>query len=89
LQKEKFKILIIPAGQRDLDRIRDKKTLISIKKALIDLADNTRPANSIKLYDKLGGYRIRIGNFRCCYRIDDTHKSVYVYRIKHRKDVYR
>jgi len=35
------------------------------------------------------GHRIRIGDHRVLYRIDEDSKRVYIYRIKHRKDAYR
>lgn len=89
MQKEKYKVLIIPSGQRDLDDIKDRKLLVNIKKDLISLSDDPRPMGSIKLLDKDGGYRIRIKTYRCCYRIDDSNKSVYIYRVKHRREIYR
>jgi len=89
LQKGKYKVLIIPSGQRDMDDIKDHKILVGIKKALISLSDEPRPMGSIKLLGKDDGYRIRIKTYRCCYRIDDNEKSVFIYRIKHRKEVYR
>jgi len=41
-----------------------------------------------KLHDK-EGYRIRSGNYRILFEIDDQVKSVFIYRIKHRREVYR
>jgi len=48
LQKGKYKVLIIPSGQRDMDDIKDHKILVGIKKALISLSDEPRPMGSIK-----------------------------------------
>ncbi len=84
-----YKILLIPSGQRDLDDIKDPKLLAKIKTVLLSLKSAPRPPGSIKLLDKDGGYRVRIGDYRCCYRIDDSNKSIFIYRIKHRKEVYR
>lgn len=89
LKKEEYKILLIPSGQRDLDNIKDKNLLLRLKKSMLQLQADPRPQGCIKLLDKEGGYRIRIGDYRYCYRIDDNHKTVYIYRIKHRKEVYR
>ena len=89
MSKERYKVLIIPSGQRDLDNIKDKKLLTKIKNLLLSLRSEPRPRGSIKLLDKEGGHRVRIGNFRCCYRIDDTSKIIFIYRVKHRKEVYR
>jgi len=36
-----------------------------------------------------GGYRLRIGEYRVLYRIDDSSKRVFVYRVKHRREAYR
>lgn len=35
------------------------------------------------------GYRIRHGNFRVLYVIDDLEKTVLIYDISHRKDAYK
>lgn len=89
MPKETYKVFITPSGARDLDDLNDKKRLIKLQKVFSELSLNPRPHGSIKLLDQQGGHRIRLGNYRCCYRIDDPGKMVYIYRIKHRKDVYR
>lgn len=89
MQKEEYKILIIPSGQRDLDNIRDNNLLLNLKESMLKLRAEPRPPGCIKLLDKEGGYRIRVGTYRYCYRIDDEKKKVYIYRVKHRKEVYR
>ncbi len=35
------------------------------------------------------GWRLRVGTYRILYQIDDSEKTIKVYRIKHRKEVYR
>jgi mRNA interferase RelE/StbE len=35
------------------------------------------------------GYRIRVGDYRILFTIDDTQRLITIYRIKHRRDVYR
>ncbi|MEW6555762.1 MAG: type II toxin-antitoxin system RelE/ParE family toxin [Elusimicrobiota bacterium] len=89
MQKEEYKVLLLPSAQRDLDDIKDKKTLAKIKAGLLVLKSDSRPRGCNKLLSQQDAYRIRFGNYRCCYRIDDTAKSIFVYRIKHRKEVYR
>ena len=42
--------------------------------------------------EKLGGvdgYRLRVGDYRILFTIDDGSKRVTIYRIKHRRDAYR
>lgn len=56
---------------------------------MLKLSDNPRPFGCVKLLGTEEGYRLRVGDYRYCYRIDDENKTVYIYRIKHRKEVYR
>ena len=42
----------------------------------------------IKLQDE-NAYRIRVGDYRILYEINEEEREVLVYRIAHRKDVYR
>jgi mRNA interferase RelE/StbE len=53
-----------------------------------ELADNPRPAGCKKLHGYKNRWRIRAGNYRVVYAIDDTAKSVDITRIAHRKEVY-
>ena len=52
------------------------------------LKDNPRPVGCKKLTNE-EGYRIRVGNYRILYKIDDKNFSINIYKITHRKDVYR
>ncbi len=51
-------------------------------------AGNPRPAGCKKLHGYKNRWRIRAGNYRVVYAIDDTGKSVDNTRIAHRKEVY-
>ena len=52
------------------------------------LAHDPRPAGALKLQGETG-YRLRVGVYRILYEIDDDAQSVTVYRVKHRREVYR
>jgi mRNA interferase RelE/StbE len=54
-----------------------------------DLAADPRPHNSEKLTDAGGLYRIRVGDFRVIYAIDDGERLVTVAAIGNRRDIYR
>jgi len=82
-----YEILLLPSAQRDLDFL-EKKIFLQVTRRLSDLAGNPRIQGCQKLTVE-EGYRLRSGDYRILYRIDDAGKKVYVYRIKHRKDVYR
>jgi mRNA interferase RelE/StbE len=55
---------------------------------MLQLENEPRPTGCINLKDK-NGYRIRIGNYRILYEIDDLGKVVSVFKIAHRKEAYR
>lgn len=82
-----YKIKIIPQAQKDLDKF-SSKLFNKIKNEILTLAHNPRPYGTIKLTQS-EGYRIRIEDYRILYRIDDHSKEIYIYRIKHRREVYR
>ena len=55
---------------------------------LLSLEDNPRPFGTKKLRDS-SFYRIRIGDYRVIYSIDDRSAIVRILDIAHRRDVYR
>ena len=56
--------------------------------AIDALADDPRPPGCEKLSGR-EGYRIRVGEWRAIYRVDDQQRRVEVVRVAHRRDVYR
>jgi mRNA interferase RelE/StbE len=52
------------------------------------MENNPRPDGCIKLSDS-EEYRIRVGIYRILYEIDDDRKIVSIYKIEHRKDIYK
>lgn len=53
-----------------------------------DLQANPRPPGAKKLTGQ-EGYRIRKGDYRVLYTINDKDRLIRVYRIGHRREVYR
>ena len=82
-----YNIKIIPSARKSLDSL-EKRSFIQLKDRILALASNPRPHSCIKLTAD-EGYRVRSGDYRVLYRIDDRRKMVYVYRVKHRKEAYR
>lgn len=59
-----------------------------VLRALLDLEEDPHPSNSIKLSGR-EGYRLRVGDYRALYRVDDEQQEVTVTRVGHRRDIYR
>ena len=53
------------------------------------LCGNPRPAGVIKLHGQKNLWRLRVGDYRVVYSINDFSRTVDVSIIRHRRDVYR
>lgn len=76
---------IRPSAKRDLKRLKNNRiVLISVTKTIEKLSTNPRP-HGVK---HLGGtlYRVRDGEYRILFDIDDQARSVDVTAVKHRKE---
>lgn len=61
----------------------------TLKKAIEGLANQPRPMNSEKLTGSKNAYRVRKGDYRVLYTVDDTQKTIVIYKISHRREAYR
>ena len=59
-----------------------------IENSLLELEENPRPSGCKKLKGR-PGYRIRVGDYRIIYEIEDNILRVIVIDLGHRKDIYR
>jgi mRNA interferase RelE/StbE len=53
------------------------------------LAENPRPSGCRKLTGLKNDWRIRIGEYRVLYEIDERAKAVRIMRVRHRREAYR
>ena len=58
-----------------------------LKAAIFALGDDPRPHNSLKLTGR-AGWRLRIGNYRVIYEIDDSDHTVTILDVGNRRDIY-
>ncbi|MGD1045730.1 MAG: type II toxin-antitoxin system RelE/ParE family toxin [Bacteroidota bacterium] len=82
-----YKVLVKPSAQKDLDALPETE-VIKILSKISNLGSEPRPVGVQKLHDQ-EGYRIRSGNYRILFEVNDTSKMLLIYRVKHRKEVYR
>ena len=83
----KYRIEIKKSAIKELNTI-PREDLKKIALKIGSLSDNPRPKGCVKL-SGMERYRIRQGNYRILYSIDDEILDVYVVKIGHRKEVYR
>ena len=82
-----YKILVERYAQKQLMKLSIAE-IPAIKEAIASLADNPRPSGCKKLKGE-PAWRIRVGNYRVIYEIDDEKVIVIVITVCHRKDVYK
>ena len=82
-----YKIELESRAKRDFLNLTDQ-VADRIGSALDDLQYNPRPPGAKKLTGQ-NGYRVRKGDYRILYTIEDRKKLIRVYRIGHRRDVFR
>jgi mRNA interferase RelE/StbE len=82
-----YKISILRNAQKELSLL-PLKDYERIKKAIFSLAKNPRPHNCLKLTGR-DGWRIRIGNYRVIYEINDKLNEITVFHAGHRKYIYK
>ena len=75
------------SAERELRKIT-KADLQRITQRIKELAAIPRPSGSEKLAGQ-DSYRIRQGDYRIVYTVDDDHRLIEIIKIGHRREVYR
>ena len=83
-----YDVYLERAAERDLTRL-PVETFDRIVPRIRALAENPRPVGCRKLAGSENDWRIRIGDYRVIYEIDEDEKAVRVFRIRHRREAYR
>jgi mRNA interferase RelE/StbE len=84
---DRYALELKRSAQKELDALDD--TVFSrIDRRILALADNPRSSGCKKLKGYKDQWRIRVGDWRVLYIIDDAAKLVTVMRVAHRREVY-
>jgi mRNA interferase RelE/StbE len=81
-----YNLEILRLAQKELANL-PKETYPKICDAVQDLEKDPRPSGCLKLKGR-EGWRIRVGNYRVLYTIDDQQQIITIFHIGHRRDVY-
>ena len=83
-----YRITLKKSARKELDGLSDTDFL-KVDKAILLLKEKPFPhPQSIQLKGE-DKRRLRVGVYRVIYTVDESRKAVTVYRVRHRKDVYR
>jgi mRNA interferase RelE/StbE len=83
-----YEVFLERTAERDLKRL-SAENFHRIIPHIKALAENPRPAGCRKLTGARNDWRIRIGDYRLIYEIDEEAKVVRVMRVSHRREAYR
>jgi mRNA interferase RelE/StbE len=83
-----YEVFLESAAERDLKRL-PADIFHRIIPRIRTLTENPRPPGCRKLTGSENDWRIRIGDYRVIYEIDEDERAVRVFRIRHRREAYR
>ena len=84
-----YRLLIKASAAKEIEAVGTKADRRRIVKRIEALAQDPREQGSEKLAGSADRYRVRQGRYRIIYLIDDRRREVTIFKIGHRKDVYR
>ena len=81
-----YEVRIIRSAEKELDKLPET-VYARLSRKIITLEDNPRPRGVRKLSGR-EEYRLRVGDYRILYIIDDKNNVVVVFAVGHRREVY-
>ncbi|MCS7306453.1 MAG: type II toxin-antitoxin system RelE/ParE family toxin [Thermoguttaceae bacterium] len=82
-----YEVYLERQAERDLRRL-SRENFRRIVRRIKTLANNPRPSGSRKIVGSQSDWRIRVGDYRILYEVDDTSQCVRVMRVLHRREAY-
>jgi len=85
-KKPEYTVLILPSAQKQLNKLPNA-IATRIEDKMMELGEDPRPPSCKKLKGR-EAWRIRIGDYRVIYEINDGRLIVTIITIGHRREVY-
>ncbi len=83
-----YEVFLEHAAERDLRKL-PAESFYRIVPHIKNLAENPRPSGCRKIAGSKKDWRIRVGDYRIIYEIDEKAKVVRVMRVRYRREAYR
>lgn len=83
----KYSIVLKKSAEKEF-KFLEKTIKGKITKAILDLETNPFPTK-VKKLQNFEGYRIRVGDYRILYSLNSETKTIEIFSIGHRKEVYK
>ena len=83
-----YKIKFLPCSQKEYDKLKSTRLKERITSSLQLLAQKPFKGKPLQAYLK-GLYSLRVGDYRIVYKVLKEKKYIVIFKIGHRKEVYR
>ena len=83
-----YQVSLRPSAERQRRQL-DDQLRHRINEMVLALEESPRPSSVVKLRGRTNQWRMRVGDYRIVYEIDDESRLVTILRIKHRREAYR
>ncbi len=85
----RYSVSIKRSGAKELESVAAKNARQRLTRRIRSLAEEPRPHGCEKLAGYADRYRVRQGDYRVVYSVDDVERTVTIFKIGHRREVYR
>ena len=82
-----YTVVFDPGAMRDVDRL-PAELQDTILDAIYELAREPRPSRARMLVDAERALRIRVGQYRVIYVVDDDRGKIIIRAVGHRREIY-
>ena len=83
-----YSVTFARSARRELERL-DATAIARILPHVESLTDEPRPRGCRKLSGQVKLWRIRVGDYRVIYEVDDKERTVDIIAVRHRRDAYQ
>jgi mRNA interferase RelE/StbE len=85
---KRYRVEVSPIADKQLARVKDRVLKARLMRAIYDLGDEPRPSGCLKLVGETDQWRVRVGDWRVVYVIEDGQLVVLVVRVSPRGRAY-
>jgi mRNA interferase RelE/StbE len=84
----RYRVEFLRSAQRAFNRL-PRPVQERLEPRIAALADDPRPPGVVAMAGEAGALRLRIGDYRIVYRVQDETLTIQIVRVGHRREVYR
>jgi mRNA interferase RelE/StbE len=84
----RYRVEVLPGADKQLAKVKDRVLKARLLRAIYELGDDPRPPGCVKLVGEADQWRVRVGDWRVVYVIEDGRLVVVVVRVAPRGGVY-